>query len=71
MTIRELLASCVRRANMLYERHPEPRPSVIEETWRDLEAELDTALAAGDEARARRAIAAWSAHVERELGGAS
>jgi hypothetical protein len=53
------LAAACDRVRLLHERCPDPRPDVAGEAWRDLDAALDQACAAGDRGRALAAIARW------------
>ena len=62
MSIRSELAAAARRVNAAFYRCPEPRPTVIGETWSKLEAEIDAAITHGDDDRTLRAIHEWEAH---------
>jgi hypothetical protein len=48
---------------------PSRSPDIFGPRWSELEAEIDAALAAGEDERGRVAIREWIEHVERELGG--
>jgi hypothetical protein len=67
---RRLLAVAIKRLNEAYRALPEPRPAVDDSDWRQLEAAIDAAFAAGDCERALRAIADWEQHGADVLGRA-
>jgi hypothetical protein len=67
-TPRAELAKALREVNVAWDGSPEPRPDVFAPLG-DLERELNTAFAAGDELAAREIVAAWRAEALRLLGG--
>lgn len=65
------LAAAVRRINALHAAHPEPRPDIGGNAWRDCEKAIDHAAAVGDPAKALAAVEAWEQHARRVLGAGS
>jgi hypothetical protein len=68
MSPRAELAAAVRAVNVIYVAHPEPRPPVYGGRWDQLEAELDAAFAADNDAEARAAVHRWERHARYVLG---
>jgi hypothetical protein len=67
VTPRTELARAVRLVNRLFYEHPDPKPPVYGERWEQLEAELDAAFAAGNDAEARAAVERWERHARYML----
>ena len=59
MTTRAYVAQCVREVNVAWQAHPEPRPAIIGNTWPDLRVEVEFALEAGEDWRARSLAKQW------------
>jgi len=67
---RYMLALAARRVNAVVAQAPGPvNLDEIGDDWVHLQAEVETALTAGDEVRARKAIEAWESHTLAELRG--
>lgn len=63
ISVRAQLAAAVRRVNAAYNRVPNADEiDVFSAKWRKLESDVDTALAAGDDLKARDAIREWEHH---------
>lgn len=63
MTVNAFLATAVRRVNARYAQVEDPESiDIFTDRWRHLERQVDTALAAGDDLAAERAIRAWEHH---------
>lgn len=63
MRVNGLLAAAVRRVNARYSQVDDPESlDVFTDRWISLEREVDTALAAGDDLEAEKAIRAWEHH---------
>ena len=63
MSVNNLLAATVRRVNARYSQLEDPEHvDVFTDRWIALEREVDTAVAAGDDLAAEKAIRAWEHH---------